>query len=387
MRSIQIRKSSNPTSDIIIEALVPDYHMWLNDNNVIELDIVDGVLPMIIKIDFEYTLRILNPTPPPIYRNVAIRSNQMQYTATSNGNKKILFDLNNNIQDIAAYMIWALGEDINIKISFQYTDQGNTYMNSETFSCKLGKGKSFLTKPHGSSSVIPIYNDSELTNVQIWAPFSSDAVIENSSFSNLDGYSELNLSSIITTPGEYSLCLSPANADEILPVVTMITDQYLTPYSSDIIFTAEEPPVGEHYPSSIWDRCEKDTKCYTIIYEEPCCDFPFAELKYRDTDGCIRYIGGKILNEVDSRSGKSYPYYNNHIMYVNSFFTQENSKTIQIGIKDVPSGLELQDILYSDELFIRNYNDEWVPCVLEDNSFTFENEDKDVILRIVVNKM
>lgn len=383
MRNIKITTSETPPREII-DAYIPDYHVWLDDNNFIEVNIVGGHKPIIITIDLEYNIEVWDPDVPGFIKKI-IRSNTMTYTSSEQGNNKILFDLNNNLKDLAAYMIWASGEEINIRISCLYDNLVNPL--SKEVTSRLRQGKSFLTKSHGSSNVINLYNQDELNTVNLWVPFSSDCSIGNKTFTNLNGYSELDLSDVITQNGEYTMCLSPADADTIPPIVTAVYDNYLTPYSSDILFDIEEPAPGDSYPNSLLNTCEQKTKCYKVIYQEHCCDYPFVELKYRDTDGNVRYIGGKLLNENDTINKKLYPVYSNTIRYTNNFYISECSKQIRVAVKDIHPGAEVWTILYSNELFIRDYNGDWMPCVLEDTTLNTTNDYTKVIFTVIVNKI
>lgn len=383
MRNIKITTIDPPIEEII-DAYIPDYHMWLDDNNFIEVNIVGGPKPIIITIDLEYNIEVWDPVVPGFIKKI-IRSNTLTYTSSEQGNNKILFDLNNNLKDLAAYMIWALNEEIIIRISCLYGTLVNPLSKEAT--SRLRQGKSFLTKSHGSSNVINLYNRDELNTVNLWVPFSSDCSIGNKTFTNLNGYSELDLSDVITQSGEYTMCLSPADADTIPPIVTAVYDNYLTPYSSDILFDIEEPAPGDSYPNSLLNTCEQNTKCYKVIYQEHCCDYPFVELKYRDTDGNVRYIGGKLLNENDTINKKLYPVYSNTIRYTNNFFISECSKQIRVAVKDIHPGAEVWTILYSNELFIRDYNGDWMPCALEDTTLNTTNDYTKVIFTVIVNKI
>ena len=353
------------------------YECWLDDNFPVDIRFTSPTMPSItsIQIDVKNT-------------NSGVISQLNNTTKQSH----ILFNISDNIKN-------GLQEGVKVNI-FNITISFTNISILQKFSYTLivNEGKSFITKPHGSSNVILLYNQDELSNIELWAPFPSNSTISGNTY-QVDHFTTLDLSGEITAEGEYTMCLEPTEKASIPPIVDNITDQYITPYSSEITWEAAEPEAGGSYPGNIWDRCEQEKKCYTIIYEEPCCDFPFVELKYWNTDGCDRYIGGKLLNEGDSSKYKMItskyqynfndtPYWQyNEVRNVNNYFSTENSKVLRVGVKDVPVGLELNDIVYSKKLWMRDYSGKWIPCVLNNFNVDYNNQDSDIMLEVIVNKL
>ena len=72
----------------------------------------------------------------------------------------------------------------------------------------------------------------------------------------------------------------------------------------------------------------------------------------------------KLLNESDSSKYKmitskyqydpnnEHPWQYNEVRNINNYFSTENSKVLRVGVKDVPAGLELNDIVYSKKLWM-----------------------------------
>lgn len=345
--------------------------------------------------NFPVDIRFTSPNKPSILAiQISVRNSYTGYETflyNTTTQSHILFDISDNIKN-------GLQEGVKIdsfSITITFT---NISFTSFTYTLIVNEGKSFITKPHGSSDVILLYNQDELSNIEIWAPFSSNANINGNTY-QVNHFTTLDLSGEITSEGEYTMCLEPADKATLPPIVDNITDQYITPYSSEILWEAAEQEAGDSYPGNIWSRCEQDKKCYTIIYEEPCCDFPFVELKYWNTDGCDRYIGGKLLNENDSSKYKmivskyqydpfnASPWQYNEVRNVNNYFSTENSKVLRVGVKDVPAGLELNDIVYSKRLWMRDYSGNWIHCVLNDFNVNYNNQDSKIMLEVIVNKL
>lgn len=350
---------------------------WLDDNFPIDVRFTGLNIPSIITVQIDVTNQTTH-----------VPSQLFNTTKQSH----ILFDISDNIKN-------GLQEGVKVNLfSLKISFPNISLSTSFSYTLIVNEGKSFITKPHGSSDVILLYNQDELSNIELWAPFPSNADINGNTY-QVNHFTTLDLSGEISSTGEYTMCLEPASSEDIHPIVGNITVQYITPYSSEVFWEAAEPEVDESYPGNIWGRCEQEKKCYTIIYEEPCCDFPFVELKYWNTDGCDRYIGGKLLNEGDSSKYKmiasKYQYDNNNehtwqyneVKNLNNYFSTENSKVLRVGFKDVPAGLELNDIVYSKKLWMRDYSGNWVPCVLNDFNVNYNNQDSKIMLEVIVNKL
>lgn len=335
---------------------------WKDDNFLIDMRFTSGNFPFSVKITLQNTVNNL--------------SSILQYTTLTN---HIIFDLRDNIIDI-------LDDSRKVTPVIVSIEVPSHAVNSFSFSLIIINGKSFLLKPHGTSNVILLHNTDELNTVEFFSQIPSVYTIGNLT-DTANGFTTVDLSSIITNEGEYNLCMEPEDAATLPPVIDYITDLALTPYSTEITWKAREQDAGGNYLGSLWDKTIKDSKCLKIIYQEPCDSYPSVELKYQNCDGCDRYVLGKLLQEIDKNSYSAIANYGYDIRNVNNFYTKENSKTLQVGFKDIPEGLEFNDIVYSPTLHIRNWNGEWAPCILSDFSQTYNNEENDIILEVIVNKL
>ena len=347
----------------IIEVVYPEEAAWLGDNLYIQINTLSGNTPICFKI----TLSTLSD------------SNEMIYNSSV---KKIVFDIKDNVKNLFDESSQQTNMGLKIEIIGDSLRPGETAEDSMI----VIKGKTLPTKPHGSSNEILLYNPDELENVDIFLPFPSTGMINLNQISQDDLLESHDLSSIITTNGVYEICFEPANASTTPPVVSWISDQFISPYSSDIIFFAKDADISGTYEGNIWNKTSNTQKCITITYEEPCEDFPYFEIKYLNCDGCYRYLMGKLLEEDDSGKWIDYAYRKNEIKYLRDFYTAENNKILKVGFKDVPAGLEFNDIIYSSELYFRDYKGEWLPCILNNVSSLYRNQEEDIILELVVNK-
>lgn len=335
---------------------------WKDDNFIIDMRFTSGDFPFSVKITIRNTV---NNSP-----------SILQYTTLTN---HIIFDLRDNIIDI-------LDNSIKVTPVIVSVEVPSHAVNSFKFNLIINNGKSFLSKPHGTSNVILLHNTDELNTVEFFSQTTAEYTIGNLT-DITNGFTTVDLSSIITHEGEYNLCMEPIPPDEKPPVIDYITDLALTPYSTEITWKAcEQGDVGEYF-GSLWDKTIKDSKCLKIIYQEPCENYPAVELKYQNCDGCDRYVLGKLLQESDKNSYSRIANLNYEIRNVNNFYTKENSKTLRVGFKDIPEGLEFNDIVYSPTLHIRDWKGEWIPCVLNDFSQIYNNEENNIILEVIVNKL
>lgn len=335
---------------------------WKDDNFLIDMRFTSGNFPFSVKITIRNTVKNL--------------SSILQYTTPTN---HIIFDLRDNIIDI-------LDDSTKVTPVIVSVEVPSHSVNLFTFNLIIINGKSFLSKPHGTSNVILLHNTDELNTVEFFSQIPSVYTIGNLT-DTTNGFTTVDLSSIITNEGEYNLCMEPEDAATLPPVIDYITDLALTPYSTEITWKAREQDVAGEYYGGLWDKTIKDSKCLKIIYQEPCENYPAVELKYQNCDGCDRYVLGKLLQESDKNSYSRIANFNYEIRNVNNFYTKENSKTLRVGFKDIPEGLEFNDIVYSPTLHIRDWKGEWIPCILNDFSQTYNNEENNIILEVIVNKL
>lgn len=341
----------------------PDEIVWLQDNNNILISSSYG--------SFSAELTISSP-----YKSIKITHNTPL--------DEIMFDLNEPLRYLyhedtltSQMSIWRI--DINIITP--------SFSNSFGFDYRVYDGISFTTKTHGTSDIIYVYNAEELSNIMLYSPADGEAVIGGNTKPISSGVNQLDLSNIITNPGNYNLYLR--SKLEYPPIANIIYDIALTPSSSDIYFKAQEQSdPGTLNGGSLMYHKQIFPMNHTIIYEEPCDNFPFAEIRYINTDGCYRYFGGKILEMTDSNDQKSYDKpdllkYNTTPKYLNL----STEKIIKIGAEDILLGAEIEDIIYSSKLWIRDIKGDWMDCEIETHSIVQTgSEYSDVILEIKTHK-
>lgn len=276
----------------------------------------------------------------------------------------------------------------------QYSAQVNVYLNgnisfTKTFTFQLLDGKSFTNQSHAISRTIYIYDSEELNKIQVFSPKNGVLNIENESLPLYLGLNQYDMSEIIDSYGTHSFCLDNAPVE---PVAIISGDIPNTPTKTTLFFTVTSERSGETRTKGgdVWTYDETIFPvCYDIIYDEGCWNYDFIELRYRDSDGCIRYLGGKIADETNAVQSTPYERTDGTNCFRNIPRRKINGtqRTLKVGFIDVARNAYPQDILYSNEVYMRMYNSEWWPVTIEDESITTNRDESfDFQLNITISK-
>lgn len=276
----------------------------------------------------------------------------------------------------------------------QYSCQIDTYVNGQadstlTFAFQLLDGKSFTNRSHAISRTIYIYDLSELNKVQIYSPGNGHFTVNGTNLALYEGLNQYNLSTYIQGQGSFTVCLT---SDAQGPIAQITGDTHINPNSSYLYWSVQGGGGGGESidGGDIWQQIEVFPVCHTIVVDTSCNGNDFAELMYRDCDGCIRYIGGKILKEANKAETKKYV----RTETTNAFRNIPRSKitgtsrSITVGFNDIATNTYIQDIRYSEDVWMRMYNGEWWPVVVATDSITVkgQEETQDVELDIIISE-
>ena len=343
-----------------MEVTYPDELVWKNDSTVIEISGSNNTGGQIV---------VECPTG---------ESHTLEYYSDQN---KLLFYLDDAIKALYADNIgpW----NCHVTAFDQGIPMGDLYFNFFVLN-----GKSFITRSHGISSTIYIYNPDELYKVQVFSPQQGQAVCGQYGFNCYYGLNQFNLSSAIHNSGEYQLCLRDSSQVPAMVYVTGATD--LTPSSELIHFTIMGAPiVNETHGGDVFSPNKLIYPiCHKIIYQDHCDDFAFGEISYTDLDGMRRYLGGKVISDTDEVKTESYITSNTDIYKTTpNRFVSSHSKTIKLGLFDIDKNAYPHDLLYSDDIWYRTWDNEWKPCSLKTTNLVRKNEESyDIDLEIIVSQ-
>lgn len=260
-------------------------------------------------------------------------------------------------------------------------------MGSFAFTFYVLNGKSFITRSHGVSSVIYVYNPDELYKLQVFSPQQGMATIGHFGFNCYTGLNQFNLSQAIQSAGDYSLCLRDSNL--VPPLVDVVTDEAVDPHQSIITFQAISNAAPETHGGDVFNQNKVIFPvCHKIIYQNHCDDFNFGELRYTDLDGMIRYLGGKVIEDNNDVSSESYINSSIDVFKTNpNRYIIKHEKVIKLALVDIDKEAYPDDIMYSDSLYYRGWDGEWRNCSIKTK--TLKREDDafvDIELEIIVSQ-
>lgn len=261
-------------------------------------------------------------------------------------------------------------------------------LGSFSFNFNVLNGKSFITRSHGVTSTIYVYDTFELMKLQVFSPQQGIAVCGQQGFNCYYGLNQFNLSTAITTNGEYNLCLRDSN--QTPPLVNISGVDPIDPTSSLVHFTVSSPSlINATYGGDVFEPNKVIFPiCHKIIYQDHCNDYHFGEISYTDLDGMRRYLGGKVISDSDDVKTESYITSNIDVYKTTpNRFIINRTKTIKLGLFDIEKSAYPYDLLNSDSIQYKGWDGEWYSCTLKTQTLTREDEDTyDFELEIIVSQ-
>lgn len=347
-----------------ISADYPEQVIWLQDSNVVNLSAVD----VADTVGAEITIR--HPGGA-LARTIRYISEMPQ----------LLFVLDDALA--------ALHDD-NIG---QYSCQVDTYINGQpdetfTFSFQLLDGKSFTNRSHAISRTMYIYDPSELVKVQIYSPGNGVLAVGGHNYPLYEGLNQYNLSSLIQGDGVYTMCLMSASQ---APVAHITGDVPVNPETTNIYWSFQGGGAsGSIDGGDVWGDVEVFPICHTLVIDSSCGGNDWVELRYKDCDGCDRYLMGKIVKETNKATSSPYVRTETTNYYRNIPRRKINGTTrsITVGFNDISTDAYPQDIRYSENVWMRMYNGEWWPVALNTESIAVKGDQstQDIELEIIISE-
>lgn len=310
-----------------------------------------------------------------IIQNPNGESNQLEYTTRT---KSITFILDDNLR-----YLWEKSNG----------DWGFTVLIDDvqifSWGSKVLNGKSFLNKTHGSSYVIYHYDLNTVYDsryIEIFAPNDGRLVVGGTSYSVNYGWNTIYLPSIdIINTGDYDILLTNRNDDSITAFV--VSDFAKKPPISTLTWNYQIFHDGFTLDGgTLYEQRQIFPTTIKLHFENLCQGD--VVLRYTNQDGCIRQVGGRLIEEKDEFE----PTRLNNVIrseqykFNPTFTNNNNSKTLKIGLYDIEAGAEVNDIIFSDTLQIMDIDNEWRDCVLKTNTVTnyknngFDNLEFEVII-------
>lgn len=248
-------------------------------------------------------------------------------------------------------------------------------------------GKSIPMRAHGSTRTIYAYSQEDLRKVQMLFPASGSLSVNNHSIPILTGgMLGIDLRGWITDNGTYPMCFvagAKGGGESTESGISIVNAYADTPFSGIVQLsfadTSGEIPAGETDKGDVWadSKFNSERYCVDLVYEEECPDFNFFEVMYYDTDGCIRFLGGKILEQTTNATAKNYYRLDTSTVYrdISRRYLEESNGTVKVGYDNLRRDSYWGDILLSDEVWFKNYNGDWINCSIVDKKVTVKSDD------------
>lgn len=339
----------------------PEQLVWKQDSNTIKVEGENNIGAKII---------IQNP---------ALDSYTLEYYSDQD---TLIFFLDDAIRALYDDNIGAWR--CNVSIYSGNTQIGSTF----NFTYNVLNGKSFISRSHGISSTIYLYDPSELVKVQVYSPQQGEAVCGQYGYYLYYGLNQFNLTGPIRYEGEYQLCFRDSSQTPAFVNVSGVNP--ISPTESEVCFNILAPTlVNETHGGDVFDENKLIYPiCHKIIYQGHCDDYNFGEISYTDLDGMRRYLGGKVIEENDDVKTESYFTSTTDIYnQVPNRYIISHEKTVKVVFNDIDKNAYPHDLLYSQALEYKTWDGQWKPCALKTNKFTRKDEDYyDIELEIIISQ-
>lgn len=267
-----------------------------------------------------------------------------------------------------------------------------------TWHMDVMEGRTMSYKIHGGNKIIHIYSQDELGSLQIYSDEVCDLYIGTQQFHIFKGLNVLDLASVISAPGVYSLCFTQGTGG----AVEIVSVMDITPSSATIYlqYQTAGSDEGDVRKDNIY-KADDLKNCYFIVYgwgmswhngqlcESQTGDGEYIELRYRDTDGSRRYLGGRIMSDELEYEGMRYNRLDPMMLFKKPLrHVQSHETSLTVGMADLERASGFDEILLSGivEMRCKATLNQWVPCIIEDSIVRNSGEDRyDVELQIKVS--
>ena len=246
-------------------------------------------------------------------------------------------------------------------------------------------GKTLPLRRHGSAKTIYVYGEDDLQKVGFIFPASGGTSLNGCHFPIVSGgFKQFDLRGCITNTGEYKLCYNSSekgggNTESALNIVNVGS---ITPFSAvaqlEFADTSGVVPSGDK-GGGLWkeDEFYLEAYCIRIVYDSVCDDFDFFKVRYTDTDGIMRFLGGKTLEDTTNSKGENFYRMDTTTVLRNisrRHITEANG-TVKVGYSELRRDSYWQDILLSDKVEFLNYNGDWIECSVVTSKATIKSDE------------
>lgn len=354
------------------EITFPDTTAYLHDNILIKLK------------------SVINQPVGAEIRITDLASNQYRKLKYLSETSEIVFSLNDSIRSL-------YHDSMGFNVTLRLFENG-LYKTAYGFYFDVLNGRTLPLRRHGSTRTIYAYDEDDLNKVGFIFPASGNLSVNGNILPIVSGgYSSLDLRPYVTNAGEYQLCFQAgvkggvSSAESIVKIVN-VGD--VTPFSGvaqlQFADTSGDIPDGDK-GGSIWkdDQFNLENYCVNLIYNSVCDDFNVFKVRYLDTDGITRYLGGKIVEETTESKGENFYRMDisTPIKDISRRYLTECADTVKVAYSDLRRDSYWSDILLADKVEFLNYNGDWFECSVKTSKVTVSSEEsQDVELEFEILK-
>ena len=246
-------------------------------------------------------------------------------------------------------------------------------------------GKSLPLRAHGSTRTIYAYSEEDLHKVQFLFPATGAFSVNGGNNIPIiqPGLTGLDLRSYITHDGVYPMCFQAGAKGGSASGIDIVNAFGDSPFSgvAQLSYTDEsgDVPSDEKNKGDIWNdsKFSSEKYCIDIVYDQACDDFNFFHTRYTDCDGCIRFLGGKIISQTTNQTSENYYRLDTDSVYrnISRKYQRESSGTVKVAYDSLKRDSYWNDILMSDKVWFRNFDNEWYECSVVDKKVTVNSDD------------
>lgn len=292
---------------------------------------------------------------------------------------EVVFSLND-----AFLSLWR--DSLSFNITMRLYENG-VYTGDFGFDTDIMNGRTLPLRRHGSTRTIYVYDENDLYKVGFIFPASGNLSVNGHGLPIIaNGYKSLDLRPYITETGDYQLCFHAGakggGGTTAESVVKIVDIGGITPFSAvaqlQFADTSGDLPSGDK-GGGVWndDQFYLEDYCINLIYSSVCNDYNFFKVRYYDTDGIMRYLGGKIKEETTESKGENFYRMDTStpVRDISRRYITETSGSVKVGYGELRRDSYWNDILLADKIEFLNYNGEWFECSVKTSKATVTSDE------------
>ena len=337
----------------------PDSNIWLNDLAFIVLETGTGLAGA--------EITITNTT-----------TGDFKILTYSSELFRLSFDINDVVRQLFTANNCVLNFVVNVFVSGIHSFEFG-------FNSTILMGKSLPDRSHGSTQTIYAFSKEDLSNIELYLMALGTLSVDGHQMAvTRDGFNSFDLKDIITTKGIHNLHFSTGTGISGIEITNAVPGTA----SVEVSLIYDESIITDYIPGGdLLHKLNLADYKINLVYDEPCDDFNFIEVRYIDNDGCLRYLGGKIMNQNISVKQENIFSAEGIYRSVSQKSISDSTGTVKVHFEELKRDSYWKDILFSEKIEFLNWNGNWFPCSLSTAKVTVDsNSSQDVEIEFEILK-